>query len=89
MHMSIWRIHLEIFFRKLEWLQFQDWQASFQQEKVGLKIYILSFNAIILISEFIYMNSLSTVYSKSPTYETSSCKLSEMRTCIRMSNHVS
>ena len=41
MHMYIWRIHLEIFFQKLEWLQFQDWQASFQQEKVRLK-YIYS-----------------------------------------------
>lgn len=29
------------------------------------------------------------IYSKFPTYETSSCKLSKMQICIHMSNHVS
>ena len=29
------------------------------------------------------------MYSKSPTYEPSSCKLSKIQTCVRMSNHVS
>ena len=28
-------------------------------------------------------------YSKSPTYEPSSCELSKMWTCVHMSNHVS
>lgn len=28
-------------------------------------------------------------YNKSPTYEPSSCTLSKMRTCVRVSNHVS
>ena len=28
-------------------------------------------------------------YSKSPTHKLSSCKLSKMRTCVHMSNHVS
>ena len=41
------------------------------------------------VQERMGREKLKTVYNKSPTYETSICKLSKMRKCIHMYNHIS